>query len=198
MIGDRRDGSLPGQWRLYRGRSMIAAGPGAHLLPIRTERLLLRALEPGDGDALHRLYGDPEAMRYVGSGGARTREQTEVGLARLIRHQEQHGFGMWMVENGDGPIGVAGLMLVEGSGPDVEVVYELERAAWGQGYATEAARACLGVGFERLGVGRILALAYPQNAASINVMRKLGMKPAGSVLAYGAELVRYEVRSASA
>jgi ribosomal-protein-alanine N-acetyltransferase len=197
MIGDRRDGGRP-RVRRYRGRSMLATGPGAHLLPIRTERLLLRALEPGDADALHRLYGDPEAMRYVGSGGARTREQTEAGLARLINHQEQHGFGMWMVENDDGPIGVAGLMLVEGSGPDVEVVYELERAAWGRGYATEAARACLEVGFRQLGVRRIVALAYPQNAASINVMRKLGMTPAGRVLAYGAELVRYEARSASA
>ena len=197
MIGDRGDGGAAARVAIW-WRAMSEPAPAGQLLPIRTERLTLRALADGDGDALHRVYGDPEAMRYVASGAVFTREQTEASLARQIRHQQRHGFGMWMVETAERSIGVAGLVTVEGNGPDVEVVYELERSAWGRGYATEAARACLEAGFGPLGLRRIVALAYSENTASINVMRKLGMAPAGSVVAYGTDLVRYEARSASA
>jgi [ribosomal protein S5]-alanine N-acetyltransferase len=165
------------------------------VLPIRTERLLIRELEESDADGAHRVYGDPEAMRYVGADGApRTREQSAAGVARMMDGQEQNGFSLWAVElqeTGE-MIGVCGVVHVDGTGPDVELVYEFQRSAWGQGYATEAARACLAAALGPLGLKRVVALAYPENAQSIRIMQKLGMRDAGTVDAYGHELVCYE------
>jgi RimJ/RimL family protein N-acetyltransferase len=166
-----------------------------HPLPLTTSRLHIRLLQPDDADALYRIYGDPAAMRYVGSTGqARSRDQTGKSLARFIADRERHGYGLWAADLRESGrmIGMCGLIPVEGTGPDVEVVYVLERPAWGQGYATEMARACLDAGFGSFGLERIIALAYPENGPSIRVMEKAGMQPAGTLHAHGHDLVCYE------
>jgi RimJ/RimL family protein N-acetyltransferase len=164
-------------------------------LPLTTPRLSIRLLRPDDADALYRIYGDPEAMRYIGSTGkARTRDQTGKSVAGFIADREKHGFGLWATDlrtSGE-MIGMCGLIPVEGTGPDVEVVYVLERPAWGRGYATEMARACLDAGFAAFGLERIIALAYPANGPSIRVMQKAGMHPAGTMHAHGHDLLCYE------
>jgi ribosomal-protein-alanine N-acetyltransferase len=159
-----------------------------------TARCTLRLLRPADAVPLQRLYGDPEAMRYVGSDGLpRTPEQTAAGVGRLIDHQRAHGFSLWaVVESASGEvIGVAGLVLVELVGPEVEVVYELVRDRWGIGIATEVGRACLEVAFGELGLERVVALSYPENPASVRVMQKIGMTDHGELEAYGHRMVRY-------
>jgi ribosomal-protein-alanine N-acetyltransferase len=165
------------------------------VLPIETARLRIRPVEESDVDGAHRVYGDPEAMRYVGADGApRTREQTAAGVTRMIEGQERNGFSLWAVElreTGE-MIGICGVVHVDGTGPDVELVYEFQRSAWGNGYATEAARACLAAALGPLGLKRVVALAYPENAQSIRIMQKLGMRDAGMVDAYGHQLVCYE------
>jgi RimJ/RimL family protein N-acetyltransferase len=165
------------------------------VLPIRTERLVIRELRESDAGGAHRVYGDPEVMRYVGADGTpRTREQSAAGVARMMEGQERNGFSLWAVEvkeTGE-MIGVCGVVHIDGTGPDVELVYEFQRSAWGQGFATEAARACLAAALGPLGLRRVVALAYPENAQSIRIMQKLGMRDAGTVDAYGHELVCYE------
>ncbi len=159
-----------------------------------TDRCTLRLLRPTDAVPLQHLYGDPEAMRYVGSDGLpRTPEQTVAGVGRLIAHQRAHGFSVWaVVESESGEvIGVAGLVLVELVGPEVELVYELMRDRWGMGIATEVAKACLEVAFGALGLERVVALSYPENAASVRVMQKIGMTDDGEFEAYGHHMVRY-------
>lgn len=164
-------------------------------LPLTTPRLRIRRMREEDADALHRIYGDPEAMRYVGSTGRpRSREQTGRSVARFMADRERHGFGLWAAELRESGemIGMCGLTPVDGTGPDVEVVYVLEQPAWGRGYATEMARACLAAGFGAFGLERIVALAYPANGPSIRVMQKAGMRPAGTLHAHGHDLVCYE------
>jgi [ribosomal protein S5]-alanine N-acetyltransferase len=170
-------------------------------LPLTTDRLEIRSLRADDADGLHRVFGDPEAMRYVGrSGNARTRAQTAESVAQYMAAEREHGFGLWAAtRREDGRmIGLCGLTLVEGKGPDVEVVYVLERPVWGLGYATEMTAACLAAGFGPFELERIIALAYPLNAASIRVMQKCGMRPAGTVHAHGNELVCYEALAGAA
>lgn len=169
------------------------------LLPITTARLRIRALRREDADALHRIYGDPEAMRFVGrTGRPRTRAQTGAIVETLVADAQRDGYGLWsatLAGNGE-MIGLCGLTPVaDTGGDDVELVYLLERPHWGRGYATEMARACLAAGFGALGLPRIIALAYPENAASIAVMRKCGMRAAGQMHAHGRELVCYEARA---
>lgn len=145
------------------------------------------------------VFGDPEVMRFSG-GGARSPAGTLERVCGLIEHQERHGFSKWGVcERASGAlIGDCGIQLLEG-GPDVELGFHLRPSAWGRGYATEAARACLDAAFADLGLDEVIAIVAPGNAASVRVLEKIGMRPAGERRALGRtwELftaVRYRAR----
>jgi ribosomal-protein-alanine N-acetyltransferase len=134
-------------------------------------------------------------MRFIGRSGtpAPDSEATARTLAWLMRHERLHGFGMWALDErgGEPVVGVAGLLWVEGHGPEVEAAYLVRRDRWGRGYATEALKAVLRIGHEALGLRRIIALAYPENARSRRVMEKAGMRPDGSVTIYGRPMTRH-------
>ena len=161
---------------------------------LSTDRFDLRTLEPLDAVPLQRFYGDPEAMRYIGSDGQAINERAaEAAIARHIAHQRENGFSLWaIVDRADGSvIGCTGLYLVEGTGPDVEIVYQLVRDRWGQGIATETAGACLHHGLGPLALPRIIGLAYPENGPSVRVMQKIGMRSDGEVRAYGRTMLQF-------
>ena len=164
-------------------------------LPIDTERLRLRSLTDADAGRLHAIYGDAETMRFIGGSGSATADldATRRVLTWLLRHGEHHGFSMWAVDERDGEplVGVAGLLWVSGHGPDVEAAYLLRRDRWGRGYATEALRAVLEAGHGPLGLERIVALAYPDNAPSRRVMEKAGMRADGAVTGYDRTMTRH-------
>ena len=169
--------------------------PKRPALPVETDRLRLRELRADEVEAMHRIYGDAETLRHVG----RTRRPTPdlEATGRVVdfvrRHAELHGFSMWAIDerDGDALVGIAGLIWVEGHGPDVEAAYLLRRDRWGRGYATEALREVLRIGHDELGLDRIVALAYPENDASRRVMEKAGMRPDGTVEAYASALTRH-------
>ncbi len=149
--------------------------------PLRTERLELRRFAGADLGPLLTAFGDPEVMRYV---GAERRPLTGNAVQVLMRtadgHWADHGFGLLaIVERASGRVvGEAGLQFLE-AGPDVEIGYTLSHAAWGRGYATEAARAVLRWAFAGLRLERVVAVADPANAASLHVLDKLGMRRLG-------------------
>lgn len=163
-------------------------------LPIETARLRIRSLSGDDAERMHAIYGDPQTMRFIGRSGRPTADPAASAdvLAHFQRHEQLHGFSLWAVDElgGDPLVGVAGLAWVEGHGPDVEAAYLFRRDRWGRGYATEALRAVLEAGHGELGLDRIIALAYPENAASLRVMAKAGMRSDGRTRAYGREMVR--------
>ncbi len=164
-------------------------------LPRETARLCLRLLTDADAVALHDIYGDPETMKFVGSTGKPAADvpATTRALESLRRHDALHGFSMWAVEERETGtvVGIAGLLLVEGEGPDVEAAYLVRRDRWRRGYATEALTEVLRIGHEELGLDRIVALAYPGNDPSRRVMEKAGMLADGTVTAYGREMTRH-------
>jgi RimJ/RimL family protein N-acetyltransferase len=144
---------------------------------LRTERLLLRQWHDHDLDLWAALNADPEVREFL--GGTLTREQSAAALGRFRDDLAARGWGWWAVEvAGTGEFaGFAGLDPVEKEMPftGVEIGWRLARQAWGQGYATEAARACLGYGFDTLRLPEILAVAAAGNVRSHAVMRRLGM-----------------------
>lgn len=152
-----------------------------------------------DVAAIHAVYSDPEVMRHVGHGPVGGLAETEATLAAYIEHQERHGFSFWaVVERQSGAlIGDAGLYSAEAAADEIELGYTLGAARWGRGYATEAARACLDVGFRELALDEILAVADPANAASVHVLDKLGMVAAGRRHAYGRPHLLYRLRRAA-
>src|SRR2546422_4149694 len=159
---------------------------------IETERLLLRMFRPDDLNNLAGLFSDPEVMRYVGEGDTVNREETDKALQSIIKHWETHGFGRWAAEDRvtHNFVGFGGLRSLLGT---PEVVYHFATAHWGKGLATELARASLRFGFEDRGFDRIVAVAKPENRASIHVMQKLGMRFEMKTSYYNIEVVQYEI-----
>jgi RimJ/RimL family protein N-acetyltransferase len=161
--------------------------------PLRTERLLLRPPTMDDLPAWHATYVDAEEVWY---GAPRSSmDENREKLVRQIAHHAEHGYGFCAVELLDRGeiIGAAGLQHLEG-GPEIEVGYRVLKAHWGQGYATESARAFLEFGFEELGLTRIVAVALASNVASRRVLAKCGLEEIGLTHVYGLEHVKYELR----
>ena len=182
-------------------RARAAAGLLAQLrsASVETDRLTLRPLQRHDLHAFEPCWADEDVMRHIGAGGVRTGEAAARMLDALIAHREQHGYGLWAVVPHDvgRPVGWAGLMVptfLPAVLPAVEVDYGLGREWWGRGYATESARAALEHGFTELGLDRIIAIVYPENARSRAVIERLGMMPAGEHPhpATGARLLVFE------
>ncbi|MFF8786188.1 GNAT family N-acetyltransferase [Streptomyces sp. NPDC015125] len=144
---------------------------------LQTERLLLRAWRPFDLAPWAAMNADPEVRRHFPE--VLTREQSEAAVARFQTGLDERGWGWWAVEvRATGEfIGLTGLDPVEEDMPftGVEAGWRLTRAAWGHGYATEAAEAALAFGFTTLGLPEILAVTTATNLRSQAVMRRLGM-----------------------
>lgn len=139
-----------------------------------TERLAVRPKTAADAKPLHTVYNDDKVMQFSG-GSFTTLGRTCDFVAAHMRHQDAHGFSMWaLVERSTRTlVGDVGFLAHEDG---VEIGWHLHRSAWGHGYATEAARACLAYGFEQLRFTRVSAFTESANAASLRVIEKLGMR----------------------
>ncbi len=145
---------------------------------LRTSRLLLRAWQEEDLPPFAALNADPQVMEFF----PRPLDRTESdALAARIRSQfALSGFGLWAVEVcGVAPfIGFVGLSVPSFEAhftPCVEIGWRLAREYWGRGYATEAARAALDFGFDRLEMEEIVSFTVPANRRSRSVMERIGM-----------------------
>ncbi|MEM9024712.1 MAG: GNAT family N-acetyltransferase [Bacteroidota bacterium] len=149
---------------------------GGHaLMPIiETDRLQLREFTVSDAPDLFALNGDPHVMRYTGDEPFESVEAA-ADFVRHYTHYREHGFGRWAVLlKRDGAfIGWCGLKRNEQD--LIDLGFRFLRGYWNQGYATEAAQACLDYGFRELGMETIIGRAAEANGASIRVLEKLGM-----------------------
>jgi RimJ/RimL family protein N-acetyltransferase len=148
---------------------------------LETERLLLRRFTEDDADNLYSLDSDPDVMHYLSGGSATPREVIEAEiLPRFTSYNERFpGFGFWAaIEKTSGDfVGWFSLRPAAKTDPgEASLGFRLRKAAWGQGYATEGARALLHLGFTELGVRRVVATTYEGNLASRRVMEKAGMR----------------------
>jgi RimJ/RimL family protein N-acetyltransferase len=144
---------------------------------VRTARLELRRMQPGDLDALAAIFAVREVWQFPYGRGF-TREETAEFLATQLRAWETNGFGLWIACERGRTLGFVGLsvpLFLPEILPAVEVGWRLHPDAWGQGYASEAARAALRAGFETLGLDEICSLPQSQNPASYRVCERLGM-----------------------
>ena len=170
------------------------------LYEIDTERLLLRQWRDGDWHGLHRTYGDPQVMGWIGSAALDV-AATAAAVGRMSMHWRLLGYGMFgLEERSSGElIGRVGLMLHPDwplDGPKVEVGWTLQRSSWGHGYATEGAKASLVFGFEVLGLPTIFSMTRPDNARSRKVMERCGLTQRGEVEYHGWLQVHYAIERA--
>lgn len=158
----------------------------------RTRRLLLREIADSDEEALGRWFADPATMTFYPS--TRDRKQTREWMAAQRACYAQLGYGLWAAcdRASAALVGYCGLAQQEvESSPEIEVGYLIRRDLWGQGLASEAARAALRLARRRFGRARPVALIDPRNAASIRVAEKIGMRLEGETVKWGKTLRVY-------
>ncbi len=159
---------------------------------IVTARLRLYPPRLEDLEARLAMDRDPEVIRLIRPAP----EDVEAHRAEIRNRILKPPRGaFWHVEELSAPgfIGWCGVFPLQDSGL-MEIGYRFARAAWGRGLATEAAAAALDHGFRELELDPIVAVSHPDNAASHNVLRKIGLRAAGTAWHYERELPFFELR----
>jgi RimJ/RimL family protein N-acetyltransferase len=146
----------------------VAPGP-----TLETERLILRPTAEGDLDGWAEMMGDAEAARFI--GGLQPRSSAWRGMASMAGSWCLKGFGMFsVIEKSSGQwLGRIGPWQPE-DWPGTEVGWGLTRAAWGKGYAVEAATATIDWVFDHLGWDEVIHCIDPENTPSQKVAERLG------------------------
>jgi ribosomal-protein-alanine N-acetyltransferase len=145
---------------------------------LETERLVLRRWQPGDRAPFAAMNADPQVMEHFPA--PLTPEESDALVDRIETGFARDGYGLWALETKDDGtfIGFTGLALQTFPAhftPAVEVGWRLARAAWGRGYASEAARAAIDFGFGTVGLDEIVSMTAATNVRSQRVMQRIGM-----------------------
>jgi RimJ/RimL family protein N-acetyltransferase len=150
-------------------------------MELSTARLRLRHWRNDDREPFAALNADPVVMEYFARPASRAASDASIDAwqAQLI----ERGWSNWAVEVAGTQtfIGFVGLSVPRSAlpfAPCVEIGWRLARPHWGQGFASEAARACLRLGFEELGLDEIVSFTSIGNWRSRAVMERIGMRDA--------------------
>jgi ribosomal-protein-alanine N-acetyltransferase len=144
---------------------------------LRTARLTLRQLHKDDVDAMFEYTSDPEVTLYTVWELHRSKEDTREFLEAMLQKQEIGMSAMWgVVETESGKlIGNCGMKAVMPEHGRAELAFALNRKYWGKGYMSEAAHAVVQATFTRLGMNRVEAITDGENAATVRVLKRVGM-----------------------
>lgn len=149
-------------------------------MQIETERLILREFRDDDLPAILAYWSDPRYQRF-NPDFADVEGAARDLVAKFVAAQTETPRWKWQLaittKTDDRPIGSCGVRVNDPEQREGNIGYELDPRHWGRGYATEAARAILAVGFADLGLHRVWASCIADNVASARVMEKLGMRP---------------------
>jgi RimJ/RimL family protein N-acetyltransferase len=150
----------------------------AELIELETERLRLRQWIESDREPFARLNADPRVMEFFPN--ILDRAASDAMIDRIQTKIAERGWGFWAVESKQDKqfIGFVGLQILTANlpfSPCVEIGWRLAFEYWGKGYATEAAKAALTVGFDRLELPEIVSFTAIDNRRSSAVMERLGM-----------------------
>ena len=164
---------------------------------VTTERLTLRPFRLDDVDAYARLRAQPALVRFLPGGvaqAAEARASAERIVPAFAAQWDARGYGPWAVVETSSQrfVGHLGLRYLPELN-ETEVLYMLDEAVWGRGYATEGCVVACELAFRTIGLARVIAMAMPENVASVRVMQKLGMRYQADVDWAGLRLVRYEL-----
>jgi ribosomal-protein-alanine N-acetyltransferase len=146
-----------------------------------TKRLILREILPSDEEKLFELDSDPEVHTYLGNTPVTNIEQIREVIKFIRQQYIDNGIGRWAIieKNTNQFIGWAGLKLVKeltnNHNNFYDVGYRFIKKYWGQGFASESAKASLDYGFSKLTPDSIYAMADVNNLASKKVLEKSGL-----------------------
>jgi RimJ/RimL family protein N-acetyltransferase len=151
------------------------------VIEVVTPRLKLRQWRDEDAAPFAAMNADPKVMEFFPAPA--TREASEAVLGKWRAQIATRGWSNWAVEHRESGelIGFTGLTEPKDLpfAPCVEIGWRFMAPHWGQGFATEAARAALGVGFTTLELEEIVSFTSVLNARSEALMKRIGMRDAG-------------------
>lgn len=158
----------------------------------QTKRLAIRRWQDADLSILAEVYGDADAMRWVGDGQPLTEADCSRWLAVTRANYERRGYGMYAAEelSSSNVVGFCGIVH-PGDQVEPEIKYAFRRAHWGRGLATEAVGGLLAYGRDTLGLMGFIASIAPENVASRAVLTKVGMTPSAIRLDENGEETHY-------
>lgn len=150
-----------------------------------SERLGFRLWNDNDSMPFSEMNADKKVMQYFPN--VLNREDSDNFIARIMKHFEEYGYGLWAVEikathEFIGYIGFYTAKFEADFTPCVEIGWRLDHRFWNHGYATEGAIKCLEYGFSALGLTEVYSFTAEINKPSINVMKKIGLKEKGTFL----------------
>tara|TARA_B100001564_G_scaffold357218_1_gene372999 strand:+ start:1546 stop:2091 length:546 start_codon:yes stop_codon:yes gene_type:complete len=145
---------------------------------IQTKRLILRKWREEDFLPFAALNACPHVCKYLAK--TLTQQESNDLAQRIISHFDKHGFGLYAAERKDTHqfIGFTGLSIPNFEAhfmPAIEIGWRLSYTNWGQGFATEAAKAVSDYAFDALELNEIVSFTTKNNTASRRVMEKIGM-----------------------
>jgi ribosomal-protein-alanine N-acetyltransferase len=145
---------------------------------LTTQRLGFRTWSEADFDLALALWGDPQVTELIDARGRLSPDQVRQRLRGEIAAQREHGLQYWPIfALADGQhVGCCGLRPYRERDDVLELGFHIRSALWGQGYATEAARAVIGYAFDVLRVAGLFAGHHPRNETSRHLLRKLGFR----------------------
>ncbi len=161
----------------------------------KSDRLAFYEITAKDAEVMYALNCDPQVVEYTGDGSFDSLSTANSFLAERHEYNKKHGYGRWKIlsrETGE-CIGWCGLKF-DSDKNITDVGYRLFRRHWGKGYATEAAKASIDYGFSVLELEKIIAHARKENAASLRVLEKCGMRIIGEELECGGEIFVFELK----
>jgi len=161
------------------------------MIQLETERLIMRPIIPDDAEDMYLLNLDPDVVRYTGDIAFTSVEDSFQFYSKYDDYA-RHKMGRFstFLKEGNVFIGWCGLKQLE---TDVDLGYRFMKEYWGKGYATESSVASLDYGFDEIGLDRIVAIAFKENVASYNIMKKLGMGFLKELDYEGRDAVQYEI-----
>jgi RimJ/RimL family protein N-acetyltransferase len=158
---------------------------------LRTERLLLRPLEPADAEAYLATRYHPEVLKWLPAEPGAPMDNVRFTIDRFGQFWRERGYAPWGIFLEDRLIGHGGLNFLTVFSA-TEVMWALHPDFWGQGYATEMGKAALEFGFGTLRLPLIFAITKPDNLASQAVMKRLGLSYTKNVVYKGIDAVWFE------
>ncbi len=145
---------------------------------LETDRLFLRRLAPDDAEFMLDLLNQPSFIQFIGDRGVRTVEAARAYILNgAVKSYERNGFGLYLtaLKESGVPIGICGLVKRDAL-ENVDVGFAFLPQFWLKGYAYESASAVMDYGRNVLGLLRIVGITAPDNAGSIRVLEKIGLR----------------------
>ncbi len=149
------------------------------MIYFETERLILRDWQESDFAPFRAMNMDPNVMEFFPN--TLSNSETDAFAGRIKSEFEKCNYGLFAVEEKEsreflGFIGFHWAAFDSDFTPCIEIGWRLKFDAWGKGFATEGAAACLKYGFDTLGFDKVYSFTSKLNIRSESVMKKIGMK----------------------